>query len=201
MSSKVQICNLALNHLGSGKSIANIDTEKSQEAYACRTFFDTARDAVLRDFTWPFASKIRSLGLVSESPSDEWDYSYEYPSDCLKARRILSGVRNDDRQSRVPFKIIYGDTQQLIYTDQEDAELEYTVRVTNTERYSPDFVMALSFRLAAYISPRITGGDRFKQGERAFQMYVNEIRQAQASGVNEEQQDELPDSEFIQVRE
>jgi hypothetical protein len=201
MSSVVQICNLALSHLGSGKSIANIETEKSQEAYACNSFYVIARDAVLRDFAWPFATKIVSLGLVEEDPNDEWDFSYGYPSDCLKAIRILSGIRNDDRESRVPFKLVYDDTRQLIYCDQEDAELEYTVRVTDAERFSPDFVLALSFRLAAYISPRITGGDRFKQGERASRMYAFEIERARATGVNEEQPDQLPDSEFIQARE
>lgn len=201
MSSVVQICNLALSHLGSGKSIANIGTEKSQEAYACNSFYETARDAVLRDFAWPFATKIVSLGLVETDPNDEWGYSYGYPSDCLKARRILSGIRNDDRDSRVPFKLIYTATRQLIYCDQEGAELEYTVKVTDAERFSPDFVMALSFRLAAYISPRITGGDRFKQGERATRMYTFEIDKAKASGVNEEQPDQEPESEFIQARE
>ena len=201
MSSVVQICNLALSHLGSGKAIANIETEKSEEAYACRSFYETARDATLRDFTWPFATKIASLALVEESPSDEWDYSYAYPSDCLKIRRILSGVRNDDRASRVPYRIIAGDNQQLIYSDQEDAELEYTVRVTDTNRFSADFIMALSLRLASYIAPRVTGGDRFKQGEKALKMYMYEIELAKASAVNEEQPEELPESEFIQARE
>src|SRR5688572_11149621 len=110
MASETEIANLALSHLGVGKEIANLETERSQEAVACRRFYDTARDATLRDFSWPFATKIAVLGLIEADPNDEWDYSYRYPSDCLQLRRILSGVRNDTRDSRVPFKLAHDDS-------------------------------------------------------------------------------------------
>ena len=77
-SSKTEIANLAISHLGIGKTIANLELEKSQEAIACRRFYDTVRDSSLRDFPWPFAGKIQALALVS----NEWLYAYQYPSDC-----------------------------------------------------------------------------------------------------------------------
>src|SRR5665648_440114 len=97
MSSATEICNMALGHLASGKEIANLETERSAEAIACRRFFDSARDAVLRDFSWPFATKIKALSLIEEDPNSEWAYSYRYPTDCLNFRRILSGTRTDTR--------------------------------------------------------------------------------------------------------
>jgi hypothetical protein len=201
MATDTEIANLALSHLGIGKTIANIDTERSQEAIACRTFFDLAKEATLRDFAWPFATKFAALALVEEDPTDEWAYSYRYPSDCLMIRRIISGTRNDTRQSQAPYKIGQDESGIILYTDKEDAEAEYTIRVTNNALYPSDFVLAFSFRLASYVAPRLTAGDPFKLGDRAFQRYMMEITAAKSSVVNEEQAEEEVQSEFIRARE
>jgi len=200
MASSTEICNLALSHIGVGKEIANLETEKSEEAAACRRFYDTARDEVLRDFTWPFATVMATLGLIEEDPNDEWSYSYRYPSDCLMFRRILSGQRTDTRDTRVPYKIAQDSSGTLIFTDQENAECEYTIREDDPLRYPPDFVLAFSFLLASYIAPRLTGGDPFKLGQRALQLYALQISKAQANAKNEEQPDIEPDSEFTRAR-
>lgn len=201
MASSTEICNLALSHLGVGKEIAALETERSQEASACRRFFDLARDEALRDFAWPFATKIIALGLVEEEPNDEWNYAYRYPTDCLNLRRILSGTRNDTRQTRVPHRIARDDSGRLIYTDTENAEAEYTILVDDPEQYPPDFTMALSLLIASYIAPRVTGGDPFKMGDRALRLYALSIEKARANSINEEQTEEHPESEFIRGRE
>lgn len=200
MASPEEICNLALSHIGVGKEIASLDSEKSQEAMACRRVFEPARIATLRDFGWPFATKFVDLGLVKENPTSEWSFSYQYPSDCLHFRKILSGTRNDNRQSRVPYRIVYGASGQEIYTDCEDAEAEYTVDVKDTGRFPQDFVMALSFRIAFLVAPRLTAGDPFKLGDRARTLYDVEVSRAKATAANEEQEEEDPDSEFIRAR-
>jgi len=91
MSSETEICNMALSHIGVGKEIANLDTERSQEASACRRYYENLRDKVLRDFRWPFATKFVELALIEETPTIEWRFSYRYPTDCVKMIRILSG--------------------------------------------------------------------------------------------------------------
>lgn len=199
MASAIEICNFSLSHLGVGKLIASLN-EQSQEARACNLFYESTRDAVLRDAMWPFARRIQSLGLVEEDPNSEWSYSYRYPTNCLYFRRILSGSRNDSRQSRVPYRFAYADDGQLVLTDKEDAEAEWTVKVTNPARYSEDFALALSLRLAGYVAPRLTGGDPHKLGQRALQLYEAEISKARASAFNEEQADEEVDAEFIRAR-
>lgn len=201
MSSSTEICNLALSHLGVGKPIDNLETEKSQEAAVCRRFYQTARQAVLRDMRWPFAKRIEALGLVEEDPNEEWDYSYRYPVNCLLARRILSGTRNDTQDTQIPFVIASDDSGELIYTDEYQAELEYTFNVTNEALFPPDFVLAFSFRLAAYIAPTITAGDPFKMGARALQMYGLEIYKASSNAFNEQKLDRIVESEFVRARE
>lgn len=201
MASKTQICNLAISHIGVGKEIANVDTDKGDEASACRRYYETCRDVALRDFPWPFATVVESLALIEEDPNDEWAYSYRYPTDCILFRRILSGIRNDSRQTRVPFRIINDSSGRLIYCDAEDAVAEYTKKETNPDLYTPDFYLALSFLIAAHIAPRLTAGDPFKLGDRAARMYEIQISRAKAMAKNEEQVEEDPESEFIRGRE
>ena len=205
MASKTDICNLGLNHLGVGKEIANVDTEASEEAIACRRVYPIALGKILRDYDWPFATKIAALGLVTDSedeahPYEEWDCAYQYPSDCLKFRRILSGTRRDSRATRVPHRIVNGSSVMLILTDSAEAYGEYTVNVSDTEMYPNDFIVGLSLLVASMIAPRVTGGDPFKLGERAAEMYKSAIGAAKSNAADEEQPDLEPDSEFISTR-
>lgn len=186
MASITDICNLAISHLGISKDIANVTTEQSAEAKACRRFLDIARETVLKDYNWPFATKMATLNLVEEDPNDEWAYSYRYPSDCLYARRILSGFRDDTDLTRIPYKITQDSTGILIYCDTENAILEYTLNTENVDLFSSDFKVALSYRLSYYIAPRITAGDPFGLGDKALQKYVLEIQRASANAFNED---------------
>ena len=199
-TSKTQIANLALSHLGVAKVIGNLDTESSSEASVCRTFYEITRDVVLRDFEWPFATTTLTLGLVEEDPTDEWEYSYRYPSDCLKFRKILSGTRNETNDTRESYRIASDSAGQLIYTDKAEAQGEYTKKITDVSLFPPDFTMALSLRLAYYIAPRVTQGDPFKLQEKAINNYFIEVSRSSATSINEEQNDRMPDSEFIRAR-
>ena len=200
MSTPTEIANLCLSHLGVGKEIANIETENSQEANACRRFYEISRTATLRDFPWPFATKQITLALIEADPTTEWAYSYRYPTDCIKLSRIPSGIRNDSRQTRVPFRVSRDISGRVIYTDEASAKMEYIYDEKDSERFTPDFVLALSLRLAAYIAPRLTSGDPFKLGERALKLYIFEITRAQATAVNEQQDEEKPLGEFMASR-
>lgn len=197
----LDIANLALGHLGVSKEIANLSTEKSKEAVACRKYFDLAREAVLRDFPWPFATKIATLSLVEEDPNSEWAYSYRYPTDCVYFRRILSGIRNDPRESRVPYRIARDSSGKLIFTDLDSAVGEYTVRLTTVTQYPPDFSLCLSYRLAAYIANSVTGAEPFKLKDEMMKHYKLELELAAANAANEEQPEEEPLTESFAARE
>lgn len=198
-SSETEICNIALSNLGQSKTIASL-TEQSEEARACSLLYPVARDAVLRDFKNGFSKKTAVLNLVEEDPSTEWGFSYRVPSDCLFVRRIVSGIRNETEDTKISFDIAADDQGSLILTDQEDAEIEYTYRVTQVSRFPADFVMALAFRLAAYMAPRLTGSDQFKIQQRMMQAYQIEIARSHQNAANESQWDVFPDSEFERSR-
>lgn len=200
MSSKTEIANMAISHLGVGKEIANIETEDTQEAKACRRFFDVARDATLGDFNWPFAENEQVLSLVETAPNTEWAYSYRYPSDCITVTRLLSGNRKERSKDRYVYKIGKDATGSLIYGDITPITIQYIERVTDTSLFPADFTLALSFRLAFYIAARLTKGDPYKLRGDMMAAYFAEIGSAKKNAINEMQPDAKPDSEFIQVR-
>ncbi len=201
MASKVAICNQALAALGVGDQIANVDTERSAEARACRLFYEDTLKEVLRDFAWSFATHSVVLALIESDPNDEWAYSYRYPTDCLMARRILSGQRSDTRHTRVPYKVIADDAGGVLYTDQQDAELEYTFFNDDTQRFTPDFTTAFVNLLSVRIAPMVTAGDPFGLQEKNIRLYNYQIAKAKANAANEEQTDEEPEPETISGRE
>lgn len=200
MSSTTEIANMAISHLGIGKQISDLDTENSQEAKACRTYYELARKITLADVHWNFAARFVTLNLIEQTPTDEWDYSYRYPSDCIYIRRIKSGIRDDNQDSRIPYKIISDDIGKIIYTDQPDAVIEYTYNCTTTSLFTDNFSLALSFRLAELIAARLTAGDPFKLKQEMITLYNLEINKAVKRNNNEEVSDKQPDSEFIRVR-
>jgi len=199
MSSKMQIWNMAISHLGISKEIAS-ETEQTAEAKACRRFYETTLKNVLKDHSWPFASKIATLNLISTSPNTEWAYSYRYPTDCLFFRRILSGNRNDTPATKVPYAISQDASATVIFTDATNAVAEYTRNVSDESFFSSDFETAVSYRLAYYIAPRLTAGDPFNLGQKALQTYQLELSRAVANSFNEDQSVELQDTESVNAR-
>ena len=200
MASKTTLCNLAISHLGSGKEIQNFDTDTTEEAAACRRHYEDAKKSALADHDWTFATKFQTLNLIESFTDGEWRYSYRYPTDALKIRRIKSGARLDTADSATPFKIIQDASGLLIYTDEEDAVVEYTTDITDPSFFSPQFTIAFSFRLSFFIAARITGGDPFKLKQEMLQAYLLELGTAKANDLNAERQDPKPESEFITAR-
>ena len=200
MSSITEICNLALGHLGSSKTVTDAETELSAEAKTFRRFYETVRDATLKDFSWPFATKYETLGLIESDPTDEWGYAYQFPSDCISMQRIVSGNRNETEAERIVYKIARIGSAKTILTDQPDAIAQYTMKLTDPGEYTPDFVLALSFHIAFMIGPHLAKSDP-KMIEGAERRYVNYISQARAQAYNEEQPDVLPEASYILARE
>ena len=198
---KTEILNLALGHLAIGKEVGTFDSEKSEEAKTGRRYYDIALKTTLSAAPWPFATKIEALALIEEEPNTEWGFSYQYPANCIKMRRILSGVRNDSRQTRVPYKIAQGTQGRVMFSDEEDAQAEYTLSNSDAALYSQDFIEALSYKLAALMAPTLTAGDQFKLGREAQGVYLYLVGKASAHAFNEQQDEEPPQAEWITDRE
>ncbi|MEW8025543.1 MAG: hypothetical protein AB2777_21110 [Candidatus Thiodiazotropha endolucinida] len=197
MTTKVQICNMALGAISEKSKIQSL-TEKSPQAAVCNLYYDQMVETVLSDFDWNFASQTETLSLIGTAPTG-WTYQYAIPSDCLTVREIVREVRvNTDR---IPYKVARDRTanMRVILTDKADAELRYTARVTDTSQFSPSFVEALSLRISAAIAKPMTKKKEIVTQQ--FQLYNLALQAAAAASANEEEQDEPNDADWIRARE
>lgn len=202
MASQLQMANLALLRLGSSAMIADM-SESSNEARVMTALWDVERDTVLSELPWPFATGYVALGLVAGTSSvavnDDWQYSYRYPSGCLKVRRITAAAMRRRPTDPPPFRVGRDGTGKLIYTNQADpVTVEYTVAVTAPGEFSAPFASMLAWRLAVMAAPALT---RMPQAVTlANQFYQIERSAAMADALNEQQQEEQLDAESIRAR-
>lgn len=211
LSSKLDIWNMAISHLGESIEVGT-DRENTAQARACRRFYDICREKALRDAPWPFAKRYTLLAEVTTTiPVSEFKYAYRYPADALFIRRILNTVtRNETAQSRIPYRLVSDSIGKVILCDVQpianatDASLsipwmEYTVNVTDENRFDSDFSEALALLLATRISPRVAG-DKSKLRSEAAGLYKEAITKAQINAFQEEVKDEEVQSEFERSR-
>lgn len=180
MASEVDICNLALGHLGDNATVASLDPpEGSAQAEHCARFYPIARDALLEMHDWNFATKRAQLALVG-SAWNQWKYAYALPSDCMNVIAVLDPDAPDDYAGVLPMAYTQFGTvnagqgiytpqpyvcevdsldREIVYTNQVDAILRYASYVTDTTRFSPLFTTTLSWQLAAYLAGPIIKGD------------------------------------------
>lgn len=192
----IQICNMALGHIGHTKFLADL-AERSNEANVVNNFYSQAVEMTLESYPWPEATKYGTLGLVEEDPNDDWDYLYQYPSDCLYARRIVT-MNGKVEPNPPPFITGYSESGRVIYTDEEDAVLEYTLRLEDPSLFRPTLGEAISWYLAFLIGPGLAKDQKLTQG--CFQVWQAMTSRAQQRAGNEQQHSQEIDSEAIRSR-
>lgn len=159
MTSDVDICNLALAHLGDEATVTSIDpAEGSIQAEHCQRYYPIARKALLELHPWSFAKKRVSLTALGETAPDSWAYVYGYPNGCVTPLKLLGtgGTDDDDTEDYVVEMI---DGTKVIYTSVEDAILVYTALVTDMTKYSALAINALARLLASYLAGPVIKGD------------------------------------------
>lgn len=194
--SDVQICNMALGHVGHTKFIESL-SGRSNEASVLNMFYEDARDFTLESYPWPEATKYITLGLVSEDPNDDWDYMYQYPDDCVFARRIVTSLGRTD-PNPPPFITGYSEDGRVIYTDEENAVLEYTMRLEDAGLFRPTLGQAISWYLGFLIAPGLAKEP--KVANQCFQVWQAMVSRAEQRAGNEQQLAQEIDSEAIRSR-
>lgn len=209
MASDVDICNLALIRCKSTKLIASLADEGTTktESALCAAMYPLVRNAVLEAADWDFARQRALLTVYAESggdpaPPTNWLYSYLAPINMVKARSIV-GKRNPTRADLIPYEVgveyLYVSQYEsydaaLIYTDEPDAELIYTMIPETTTGFSPLFVSAMAWGLALELNRALSKG----QDENALRMnFERELARAAASNYGEGQVDVPNDSDFV----
>jgi hypothetical protein len=217
-SSEVEIINAAgarigqtrmLTELGAGQTLADLP-RNSELGVQGGLWYPKVRDRLLRwrAFPWPFATYREQLALVAGVTRTDWAFCYAYPADALAVRYVtLEGVRNPRRDQLVPHRIeARRDTTaegqplvgKLILCDQEDAEISYTIRVTNPAVFDPDWESALTYFLAAELARAIPKD--LARAREMEQLGGLALRDAAAAALNEQSDETEPTGEFIGSR-
>jgi hypothetical protein len=197
MSSDIDICNLALAHLGDNASVASIDPpEGSAQAEHCARFYPIARDSLIEMHSWNFCTRRIALTLLTAT-NDQWLYVYAVPNMMANAIAVIPPTADDDYNIPAPSSYdnnYYGAdiipnsgtySQQayaietlstgakVICTNQEDAVLRYTQYITDTTKFPSAFVLSLSWLLASMLAgPVIKGDVGAAEGKRCYQMFL-----------------------------
>lgn len=182
--STTDICNQALSHIGKG-AIGDINQDDSPEAVACKRFYDEIRKDVLEDFDWSFARQVEQLPLHAEdSANGRFPYQYLRPAKCIAIRR-MAGDKDGFREVNYDqgIDIISGTAElQVIWSDFLNPWITFTRDVTSNELFSPKFVRAFSYRLAAELAPSLS----LERKQRSMMtMYTGIRAEAEMSDANQ----------------
>lgn len=180
MASVVDICNMALTHVGADNQISSISPpDGSAEAGYCARFYPIVRKRMIDDWVFSF-TKHRVVLAETDNPSKIWTHAYKLPADCVQPLRILQlnylagfssalltyplasytnynwlvidGLYNERGSSNFE---IEGD---LLLTHEPEATLLYKRDITDTTKFTPLFTEAFAMLLASYIAPPLIKG-------------------------------------------
>lgn len=163
MATDVEICRMALLHCGNDTIIQSLDADE-KIARLCKTFYESTKKAYLREFNWNFSTSTKALALYGVAPS-AWTYQYKYPNNCLFARNIVSA----NSAVTIPFIIRNDEGTKVILCNEANAELDYTVDITEASLFDDLFVEAFALRLAiALCTPLSSSQSRLDTLTKAF---------------------------------
>lgn len=182
--SETGIVNLAIGRLGSTGRITSLD-DTTANAVRAKAVWQYIRDEVLEDFPWKFAKTRAALAKDSTDPAFGFDCRYVLPYDCLK---VLS-TSEDQPDNPLVYEIESGYLLTDYDNSSQDLYILYTKRVTDTTKYSPSFVNALAYRLAAELAMAITNDKTIAQSMQA--LYQNALLSAQGTDAQEGSVEEI----------
>ena len=215
MASEVDICNMALSELGDQATVSSIDPpEGSAQAGKCARWYPICLDLMLEADEWSFARRRAPLALLDQSVST-WRYVYARPADCVKAWAVLPPDALNDYSVGFPqpssqfiglpvdrlidagaayvpqdfTQEIDDNERPIILTNQENAVLRYTKRITDTTRFTPLFTTAFAKLLASYLAGPIIKGDAGRDAAaKLYAEFTAALAKASASDANARQE-------------
>jgi hypothetical protein len=197
--------------LGDDATVASLDPpEGSAQADHCARFYPLARDLMLDAHRWGFTTRRASLALLSAAAPSSWRYAYAVPGDALNFISVLApDVPDDNNTVRLAFdgagRVLLdalgayapqpyvtetlADGTPVLYTNQENAILRYTTRVTDSSLFPPTFVQGLAMRLASMLAGPVLKGET---GIKAAALWGDRadawLKQAKESDANQQHQ-------------
>ena len=195
MSLKIDICNMALAHLGL-ESISSL-TQDDERTRRCLLFYEPVKKELLRTHNWGFANVMEPLTLLAAADEPEKPYMYAYPADCLFLRRIFGDSAG---QKNVSFREVFRPDlhARVIFCALPQAQVEYTRDIKDENLFDSAFVYAFSLALAADLALTLTGDRALAQ--QIWQKYTLALQEARRSNMSERFDVQNAAGAFVEVR-
>ena len=205
MAAVIEICNLAVGHLGDDATMTSIDPpDGSIQAQHCAQFYPVARDMILERHPWRFNTRRKVLALSAAIPPIGWAFAYALPSDCVKPLRVLTptaspdlfstqfnGVNpattnTDNLNSQDYIVETADDGTPILYTNTQNASLVYSIGIIDSTKFTPLMSFALSRLLASFLAgPLIKGTTGAKVATAQMKLFEEvDLPRAQAADAN-----------------
>ena len=180
MTSKIEICNMALAYLGQ-YPISSLEQE-TEPARWLKLFYNPVRDEVLRVHNWAFATVEKPLTQVQNPAGMQGKWVYKYPSDALFIRGVFSP---QDSQAPLPFTERFEPdlAMRVLVTSVPHAIARYTRRITDETQYDPAFAKCFALALACDTVLVLTGDSAL--GARLEQKYALALEEARRANMTE----------------
>lgn len=177
--SDVDICNLALSHIGEGP-IRNLSSIGQKESL-CNIFYPMSRDYHLTIYNWSFARRTSKLQALDEDHAK--GTPFQMPSGCLSPRYIYPRVKTKRRYYIEKDRIIIPEVWLI---DGVDQHLCYTFKETNTSLFSSPFYDLISMSLASKLAGPITGSYKLASALRKELMPLQVIAETEDANRDSE---------------
>jgi len=183
--SDATICSNALGLLSEAPILSLLD--ESVRANHCNNFFAITRDALLEDHPWNFASgRVQLVAVSTPTPIFAYSYTFQLPTDYLKVQEVS------------PSYIEYAIEADRLLADASKVAIAYTRRLTDYSKYSPLFILALQYKMAALMAPLLK--QDYKLATLYEQMYDLWIKRAKIADAQASRSKEATSDDLITVR-
>lgn len=147
--SALSVCSDALLMLGA-KPISSFN-EGTDEASVCDALYPNIRDQALMNYPWSFTFKKVQLARLVTTPTNEYKYEYQMPSDRLGAPRAVYDSASVGAHTVTNYRIM----GTKLLTNEESVYVDYQYPVTESEM-PVWFIQLLKYLTAWHISIPIT---------------------------------------------
>lgn len=193
--SKTQIFNIALNILGVSNPLENPNSNDNR-TILLNNYYELARDYVLKDFDWNFASCFKEISLCEEQIKyANFSYSYNYPNDCICIRDIFEKGNYISQKFSI---VCQNNGNTVVLTDVKNPIIRYTKRIEKEIFFSCEFAMALAYYLASLSANVICGS--VQKGEIAWDKYQKILKRAKVLNAYEANEILYNENDYLDAR-
>lgn len=201
ITTKVDVCNLALGDLGNRNTVTNIDTPKNDKEIICSLWYDITRQLLLKTMMPNFALNRLIVSQKTVPPgympvvgsSYGYAYAYEYPNRCLKLLGVGDVDIGSDNKPTIENGLIFSNT---LYAN--GMPIRIVDDITDVTAMSPEFIITLAKEIAKRIALPVTQDQGKKKT--ATEDAAKEISNATALNAQENKPIRRSISRFRQAR-